>query len=105
MRITVWNEFQHEKRNEKVTKIYPNGIHAVIADGLREHGFTDVRTATLDEPQHGLTDEVLASTDVMFWWGHMAHDQVSDAVRELRMPATISANFGILRRSLRKITR
>ena|SRR5664279_215182 len=80
MRITVWNEFQHEKRNEKVTKIYPNGIHAVIADGLREHGFTDVRTATLDEPQHGLTDEVLASTDVMFWWGHMAHDQVSDAV-------------------------
>ena len=39
-----------------------------------------VRTATLDEPEHGLTDEVLANTDVLLWWGHMAHGDVSDAV-------------------------
>lgn len=80
MRITIWNEFRHEKHNERVIKVYPNGIHTVIADGLREHGFTDVRTATLDEPEHGLTDDVLASTDVMLWWGHMAHREVKDEI-------------------------
>ncbi len=80
MRITVWNEFRHEQHNERVAKLYPAGIHSVIADGLREHGLSDVRTATLDEPQHGLSDEVIASTDVMLWWGHMAHGEVSDEI-------------------------
>ena len=40
----------------------------------------EVRTATLDEPEHGLTDAVLAETDVLTWWGHVAHDEVDDAV-------------------------
>ncbi len=79
MKVTVWNEFRHEKTDEAVVKVYPNGIHAVIADFLRADGL-EVRTATLDEPEHGLTDEVLADTDVLVWWGHMAHGEVSDAV-------------------------
>ncbi len=82
MRVTVWNEFRHEKTNQRVIKVYPNGIHNVIADGLTEHGNTDVGTATLDEPEHGLTDDALAKTDVLLWWGHMAHDKVDDAVVE-----------------------
>ncbi len=61
MHITVWNEYRHEQHNERVMKIYPDGIHNVIAAGLREHGFDDVSTATLDQPEHGLTDAVLAS--------------------------------------------
>ncbi|MEQ8674600.1 MAG: ThuA domain-containing protein [Aggregatilineales bacterium] len=80
LNITVWNEFRHEKHNPKVISVYPDGIHSVVADGLREHGFDNVRTATLDEPEHGLTDEVLANTDVMTWWGHMAHGDVDDAI-------------------------
>jgi trehalose utilization protein len=78
-RVTVWNEFRHELSNPRVRAIYPDGIHAAIADGLREAGF-EVRTATLDEPEHGLTDEVLAATDVLTWWGHKAHREVDDAV-------------------------
>ncbi len=81
IRVTVWNEFQHEKKNETVKHIYPNGIHSTIAGFLREAGF-EVHTATLDEPEHGLTDSVISSTDVMIWWGHMAHDAVSDAIVE-----------------------
>lgn len=80
MQITVWNEGRHEQRNEQVKAVYPDGIHAVIAAGLREHGFTDVRTATLDEPEHGLTVDVLAATDVLLWWGHMAHGDVQDEI-------------------------
>lgn len=80
IRVTVWNEFQHEKQHEAVREIYPDGIHTVIAEGLKAHGFDQVRTATLDEPEHGLTQEVLAETDVLTWWGHMAHGKVDDAI-------------------------
>ncbi len=79
IRVTVWNEFRHEKKHDAVKKVYPDGIHAAIAEGLKPGGF-EIRTATLDEPEHGLTDDVLASTDVLTWWGHMAHGDVSDDV-------------------------
>jgi len=78
-RVTVWNEARQERSDPPVRALYPNGIHAAIADGLREAGF-EVRTATLDEPEHGLTEAVLAATDVLTWWGHVAHDEVEDAV-------------------------
>ena len=81
MKITIWNEFAHEKTDERVKAIYPDGIHACIADFLSKAGF-EVRTATLDDPECGLTDEVLADTDVLFWWGHMRHGMVPDEVVE-----------------------
>jgi len=82
IRVTVWNEFRHEKdASHAASTIYPNGLHEPIASHLRQQGL-EVRIATLDEPEHGLTDEVLANTDVMTWWGHMAHAEVSDAVVE-----------------------
>ena len=82
MQLTIWNEFRHERSNKTVQRLYPKGIHEVLAEAMREQlgSAATVRTATLDEPQHGLTDEVLASTDVLSWWGHAAHDEVDDAV-------------------------
>jgi trehalose utilization protein len=78
-RVTVWNEFRHERSNPAVQKVYPDGIHTVIAGALREHGL-EVGTATLDEPEHGLSEVVLDATDVLVWWGHRAHDEVEDAI-------------------------
>jgi trehalose utilization protein len=80
IRVTVWHEYRHEKRSPKVAEIYPRGIHEAIASHLRKAPDLQVRTATLDEPEHGLTDEVLNSTDVMTWWGHMAHAEVKDEI-------------------------
>ena len=78
--VTVWNEFLEEQTNDEVASVYPDGIHEVLAAGLRERGH-EVRTATLDEgPEHGLTEAVLDDTDVLVWWGHAAHDEVRDAV-------------------------
>lgn len=81
MRVTVWNEFRHEKKSEAIAKIYPKGMHHTIATFLEEAGM-ETKTATLDEPEHGLTDEVLDETDVLVWWGHLAHDEVSEEVAE-----------------------
>ncbi len=78
-RVTIWNEFRHEKNNPKVAEIYPDGIHQALAQHLQEKGFT-TQTATLHQPEHGLTEAVLAQTDVLIWWGHMAHNEVDDEI-------------------------
>lgn len=75
--VTVWNENRHEQKSEEVRSVYPEGIHGTIQQFLKNEDFI-VRTATLDEPDHGLSDEVLEETDVLIWWGHIAHDEVSD---------------------------
>jgi trehalose utilization protein len=93
-RVTVWNEFRHEKKDQKVIEIYPDGMHEAIAQPLRAEGFA-VRTATLDEPEHGLTEEVLAETDVLLWWGHMAHKEVSDEVVE-RVQKRVLEGMGLI---------
>lgn len=82
IQVTVWNEFRHEKKNEKVRAVYPEGMHTVIADFLNKQEGIEARTAALDEPEHGLTDEVLNSTDVLTWWGHTAHGEVNDEIVE-----------------------
>lgn len=78
-RVTVWNEFRHEKANPKVADIYPRGIHEALAAPLRAVGL-EVATATLDEPEHGLDRRRLDATDVLVWWGHRAHDEVTDEI-------------------------
>jgi trehalose utilization protein len=92
--VTVWNEFRHEKMHDEVAEVYPDGIHVVIADFLADAGF-ETRTATLDEPEHGLTDEVLAETDVLIWWGHMAHHEVEDEIVD-RVQQRVLEGMGLI---------
>lgn len=82
IQVTVWNEFRHEKKNPAVSAHYPHGMQETIAEFLRKDSALQVRTATLDEPEHGLGGDVLDKTDVLIWWGHMAHGEVSDAIVE-----------------------
>jgi trehalose utilization protein len=95
IRVTVWNEYRHERSIPAVAKIYPQGIHEAIAAALRQHDGLTVRTATLDEPEHGLTNEVLQETDVLIWWGHMAHEEVADEVVE-RVQRRVLAGMGLI---------
>lgn len=94
MNILVWNEFRHEKENEVVGNVYPEGIHRTIADFLKGDGL-QVSTATLDEPEHGLTAEKLAETDVLVWWGHKAHDEVEDRIAE-RVKERVLEGMGLV---------
>jgi trehalose utilization protein len=95
LNVTVWGENVHEKKNKLVGDIYPTGMHGCIADALRKDTGLAVRTATLDQPEHGLTKDVLDSTDVLTWWGHMAHGQVSDAVVD-RVQERVLQGMGLI---------
>ncbi|MGN1122394.1 MAG: ThuA domain-containing protein, partial [Eubacteriales bacterium] len=81
LNVTVWNEFLHEK-DPRIAKIYPTGIHGAIAEMLGRQGDYNLRTATLEMPECGLSDEVLNTTDVLLWWGHVAHSRVPDELAE-----------------------
>ena len=94
IKVTVWNEFRHEKKNETVKELYPDGMHVVIGNALEKQGF-QVRTATLDEPEHGLTQEVLDSTEVLIWWGHMAHREVADEIVD-RVQQRVLSGMGLI---------
>ncbi len=80
LHVLVWGEYRHEKKNPKVAAIYPEGMHETIAAALRTQSGFEVNTAWLDQPEHGLTDEVLEKTDVLIWWGHMAHGDVQNEI-------------------------
>ena len=95
IKVTVWNEYRHERTMPAVSEIYPEGIHGAIASHLRTLPGLQVRTATLDEPEHGLTDAVLRDTDVLTWWGHMAHREVSDKVVE-RVQQRVLDGMGLI---------
>ena len=96
IRVTVWNEFRHEKSEEAIEKVYPQGIHQVIAGFLGQNEDMTVRTATLDEPEHGLTEEVLSGTDVLLWWGHMAHHEVSDEIVRRVQDRVVRGGMGLI---------
>jgi len=95
IRVTVWHEHRHEKKNPEVAKVYPKGMHEAIASHLRTCSDLAVSTATLDEPEHGLTEKKLAETDVLTWWGHMAHGEVKDEI-VARVHQRVLAGMGII---------
>ena len=94
--VVVWGENVHEHRNPKVGAIYPEGMHEAIAAGLRASGTEmEVSTATLQQPEHGLTTARLAATDVLVWWGHMAHGEVAEAIVD-RVQARVLEGMGLI---------
>lgn len=80
--VTIWNEYRHEKSDENVAKLYPNGLHAAIGEFLSKNDDMKITLAALDDPDQGLPDEVLNNTDVLLWWGHMNHGEVKDDLVE-----------------------
>ena len=84
LRVIVWGENRHEQVEREIAERYPDGMHGAIQQGIEENlgERAVVRTATLDDPEHGLTEDALRETDVLVWWGHMAHGDVSDEVVE-----------------------
>ncbi len=93
--VTVWNEYWHEQQSAEIRKIYPEGMHKAIGAGLLKENCFNVNYATLDMPEHGLTEEVLDSTDVLFWWGHCKHGEVKDEIVD-RVQKRVLEGMGLI---------
>ncbi|MBV8376165.1 MAG: ThuA domain-containing protein [Verrucomicrobia bacterium] len=95
IRVVVWGENVHEQKSEAIRKVYPEGIHQCIANGLSSDEALQIGTATLQEPEHGLPEIRLAETDVLIWWGHIAHAEVADPIVE-RVQKRVLEGMGLL---------
>jgi trehalose utilization protein len=96
MRVTIWNEAYHEKRNPSMLEHYPGGIHMVLAGFIKDMPEVEkVRTATLDDEECGLAQAVLDDTDVLIWWGHVRHDMVPDDIVE-RVHNRVLCGMGLI---------
>lgn len=95
IKVTVWNEGRHEKTNEAVGKIYPDGMHNTIAGFLNKNADIKARTATLDDPGQGLPQSVVDDTDVIIWWGHKAHAEVGDEIVQ-RVQKRVLEGMGLI---------
>lgn len=97
IRVVVWGENRHEQVEQKVRDIYPHGMHSTIKEGIEENlgDRAVVTTVTLDDPEHGLTEELLANTDVLVWWGHAAHGEVADEIVD-RVHRHVLEGMGLL---------
>lgn len=94
LRVLVWNEWRQEPTTPHLQEVYPDGIHGAIQQGLAEHDLT-ATTATLDEPDHGLTQDRLDQTDALVWWGHIAHEEVAAEVVE-RVTRRVREGMGLV---------
>lgn len=93
--VLIWNEYRHEKQQPEVAAIYPRGIHTAIGEALMQDDDVIVRLACLDDPEQGLSEENLANIDVLIWWGHMAHDEITDETAE-RVCRRINSGMGFI---------
>ncbi len=95
IKVTVWDEGIHEKTDQEMRRVYPEGISAVIAGFLNEQEDIQVRIATLDMPEHGLTEDMLSETDVLTWWAHAAHDKVDEVIVD-RVQQSVLNGMGLI---------
>ena len=73
-RVVVWSEGTAPKN------VYPQDINAAIAEGLKPLKGWDIVTASINDPDQGLPEDMLNSASVLIWWGHQKHGAVSDAL-------------------------
>ena len=87
VKVTIYNEFFHEKEEQKVADIYPEGIHMALKKGLEDDEI-QIRCVTLDTVSE-ITKELLDDTDVLIWWGHMRHHLVPDETANIVKDAVL----------------
>lgn len=75
IKVVVWDERQPVQK-----EAYPNFLGNAIADHLRKQSGFSVKSVGMDDPERGLSSEVLGDCDVLIWWGHVRHREIAPEV-------------------------
>ena len=96
IRTLIWHEHRHEKSNKLVAKLYPEGMHGALKNAYKGDKDFAVSHALLDDDaEHGLSQKRLDETDVLVWWGHVAHGEVKDEIVE-RVAKRVWEGMGLI---------
>ncbi len=96
IRVTVWNEYgDRQTANAEIKKAYPDTIHKTIANMLNKTQGLKAVTAVQQDPEFGLSDELLNNTDVLVYWAHAYHDEISDEVAK-RVADHVRRGMGVI---------
>jgi trehalose utilization protein len=96
IRVLIWHEHRHEKKNRLVAQIYPEGMHGALKNAFKgQEGFSVSHALLDDDAEHGLSEKRLADTDVLIWWGHVAHGEVKDEIVE-RVARRVHEGMGLI---------
>ncbi|GHU07892.1 trehalose utilization protein ThuA [Spirochaetia bacterium] len=95
IRVTVWNEYGKEQEGKEVSDVYPNGMHEAIAAFLNKDPEISAKTSTMRDSEQGLSEALLAETDVMLWWGHIHHNEVEEKYVQ-RVIDSVHSGMGII---------
>jgi trehalose utilization protein len=96
IRTLIWHEHRHEKKNKLVASIYPEGMHSALKNAYKgDAGFSVDHALLDDDAEHGLSQKRLDETDVLLWWGHVAHGEVKDEIVE-RVAKRVWEGMGLI---------
>src|SRR5580700_4662514 len=73
IRVVVWDERQDAQKSA-----YGGFLGDTLAATLGTQSDFAVKSVGLNDPDQGLTDEILDQCDVLIWWGHQKHQEVTD---------------------------
>jgi len=94
VRVLVWDEApRHAPKS-----LYPTSINGAIAEALNSQGGGQIAAdvANLDDENQGITAENLKNYDVLLWWGHARHGEVSDEVAQIVKNAVHNDGLGFI---------
>ncbi|MCR5675230.1 MAG: ThuA domain-containing protein [Lachnospiraceae bacterium] len=95
IRVTIWNEYEHERTIPAIAQVYPEGIHGALKAGLSTEEDLAVRCSTFQDPEQGLSEELLRDTDVLIWWSHARQDDIAAANTE-RVIRHVHSGMGLI---------
>ena len=91
IRVVVWDERQPQQK-----QAYENFLGNQIAEHLRSQPGLSVQSVALDDPEQGLSEDVLRECDVLIWWGHVRQAEVTPETGKRLVARIVAGDLALI---------